>query len=77
MLKEHEVFGTVEAVKTVADLFAPVSGELLAVNPQLESAEIVNEDPYEKGWLVKLKVADPAAVQGLLDAAAYRQLIGE
>ncbi len=77
VLKEHEVFGTVEAVKTVADLFAPVSGELLAVNPQLESAEIVNEDPYEKGWLVKLKVADPAAVQGLLDAAAYRQLIGE
>ena len=77
VLKEHEVFGTVEAVKTVADHFAPVSGELLAVNPQLESAEIVNEDPYEKGWLVKLKVADPAAVQGLLDAAAYRQLIGE
>jgi glycine cleavage system H protein len=76
-LKEHEVFGTVEAVKTVADLFAPVAGEILELNPQLDIAEIVNQDPYSSGWLVKMKVADPAAVNALLDAAAYRQLTGE
>jgi glycine cleavage system H protein len=76
-VKEHEVFGTVEAVKTVADLFAPVSGELLALNPLLDSAEIVNQDPYNDGWLVKMKVENPAAVQALLDAEAYRQLTGE
>ena len=76
-LKEHEIFGTVEAVKTVADLFAPVAGEILELNPQLDIAEIVNQDPYNAGWLVKMKVADPAAVNALLDAAAYRQLTGE
>lgn len=77
VLKEHEVFGTVEAVKTVADLFAPVAGELLETNPQLDSAEIVNQDPYKEGWLVKMKVADPSALQALLDAEAYRKLTGE
>jgi glycine cleavage system H protein len=76
-VKENEVFGTVEAVKTVADLFAPVAGELLALNPLLDSAEIVNQDPYNDGWLVKMKVENPAAVQALLDAEAYRQLTGE
>jgi glycine cleavage system H protein len=76
-LKEHEVFGTVEAVKTVADLFAPVAGEILELNSELDSAEIVNQDAYGKGWLIKLKVAGPAALEGLLDAAAYRQLTGE
>ncbi|MEI6651251.1 MAG: glycine cleavage system protein GcvH [Chlorobiaceae bacterium] len=76
-LKEHEIFGTVEAVKTVADLFAPVAGEILELNPQLDIAEIVNQDPYSAGWLVKMKVADPADVSALLDAAAYRQLTGE
>ncbi len=76
-VKEHEVFGTVEAVKTVADLFAPVAGELLALNPLLDSAEIVNQDPYNDGWLVKMKVENPAAIQALLDAEAYRQLTGE
>ncbi|MEI6756732.1 MAG: glycine cleavage system protein GcvH [Chlorobium sp.] len=76
-LKEHEVFGTVEAVKTVADLFAPVAGEILELNTQLDNAEIVNQEPYKSGWLVKLKVADPASVQALLDAEAYRQLTGE
>ncbi len=76
-LKEHEVFGTVEAVKTVADLFAPVAGEILEVNTGLDNAEIVNQDPYNTGWLIKLKVADPAAVAALLDAGAYRQLTGE
>jgi len=76
-LKEHEVFGTVEAVKTVADLFAPVAGEILESNTELDNAEVVNQDPYTSGWLVKMKVADPAAVSALLDAAAYRQLTGE
>jgi glycine cleavage system H protein len=76
-LKEHEVFGTVEAVKTVADLFAPVAGELLELNPLLDSAEIVNQDPYNDGWLVKMKVVSPAAIDALLDAEAYRQLTGE
>lgn len=76
-LKEHEVFGTVEAVKTVADLFAPVAGEIVEVNTELDNAEIVNQDPYGKGWLVKIKVANPAAVTALLDAEAYRQLTGE
>nr|Q3APU2.1 RecName: Full=Glycine cleavage system H protein [Chlorobium chlorochromatii CaD3] len=75
-LKTHESFGTVEAVKTVADLFAPVAGEIVASNPELASAEVVNQDPYN-AWLIKMKVANPAEVEALLDAAAYRQLIGE
>jgi len=77
MLKEHEVFGTVEAVKTVAELFAPVAGEIIALNDHLDNAEVVNQDPYKAGWLIKLKVTDPAAVGALLDAEAYRQLTGE
>ena len=76
-LKEHEVFGTVEAVKTVADLFAPVAGEILELNTQLDNAEIVNQDPYNNGWLVKIKVDNPVSVKELLDASAYRQLVGE
>jgi glycine cleavage system H protein len=76
-LKEHEVFGTVEAVKTVADLFAPVAGEILEVNGALDAAEIVNKDPYGEGWLVKIRIDDPASVAELLDAVAYRQLTGE
>ena len=76
-LKEHEVFGTVEAVKTVADLFAPVAGQILEVNTGLGNAEVVNQDPYNAGWLVKMNVADAAAVNALLDAEAYRQLTGE
>ncbi|MEI7787119.1 MAG: glycine cleavage system protein GcvH [Chlorobiaceae bacterium] len=76
-LKEHEVFGTVEAVKTVADLFAPVAGEILEVNTQLDNAEIVNQDPYSNGWLVRIKVENPEEVNALLDATAYRQLTGE
>ncbi len=76
-LKEHEMLGTIEAVKTVADLFAPVAGQILEANTGLDNAEVVNQDPYNAGWLVKIKVADPAAVNALLDAAAYRQLTGE
>ena len=71
------MFGTVEAVKTVADLFAPVAGEILELNTLLDNAEIVNQEPYSNGWLVRIKVDSPTAVDALLDAAAYRQLIGE
>lgn len=71
-LDQEEVFGTIEAVKTVSDLFMPVSGELLEVNPKLENGpELVNEDPYGDGWMVKIKVSDTGEVDALLDAAAY------
>jgi glycine cleavage system H protein len=73
----HEVFGTVEAVKTVADLYAPVAGEIVAVNESLDAAEIVNSSPYREGWIVKLKVDSPEAVAALLSPADYRALIGE
>lgn len=76
-LRQHDVFGTVEAVKTVADLFAPVAGEIIETNSQLDNAEIVNQDPYGAGWLVRIKVTDPGSMATLLDAAAYRQLTGE
>ncbi|NTU68010.1 MAG: glycine cleavage system protein GcvH [Chlorobiaceae bacterium] len=74
---EHDVFGTVEAVKTVADLYAPVAGEVVAVNEALDAAEIVNSSPYAEGWIVKLKVESPDAVAALLSPAEYRALIGE
>ncbi|NTW84315.1 MAG: glycine cleavage system protein GcvH [Chlorobiaceae bacterium] len=76
-VKDHEVFGTVEAVKTVADLFAPVAGEIIEINPLLDNAEIVNQDPYGNGWLVKMRVENHASLASLLDAAAYHQLTGE
>ncbi len=76
-LEAEEVFGTVEAVKTVSDLFMPVSGEILEFNDGLESdPELVNTDPYGKGWMIKVKVSDPAQVNGLLTAEAYAELIG-
>lgn len=70
-------FGSVEAVKTVSDLFMPVSGEVLEVNPALEAQpELVNSDPYGEGWMIKVAVADAAELDNLLDAAAYAVLIG-
>ena len=67
-----DVFGTVEAVKTVSDLFLPVAGTITELNPELKNApELVNNDPYGKGWMVKMTVNDPADVQALMDAAAY------
>ncbi len=76
-LEEGEVFGTVEAVKTVSDLFIPVSGEILEFNTDLEDApELVNDDPYGKGWMVKISVADAAQLDNLLSAEAYKELIG-
>ena len=73
-----EVFGTVEAVKTVSDLFMPVSGTVSEVNPALEaSPELVNQDPYGQGWMVKVTVNNPADAEALLDATAYQALVGE
>jgi glycine cleavage system H protein len=67
-----DVFGTVEAVKTVSDLFLPVAGTVNELNPELKNApELVNTDPYGKGWMVKMTVNDPADVEALMDAAAY------
>jgi glycine cleavage system H protein len=76
-LAGEEVFGTIEAVKTVSDLFLPVAGTIAEINPELEAEpELVNTDPYGAGWIVKLTVNNPADIEGLLDAAAYKALIG-
>ena len=76
-LRAGEVFGTVEAVKTVSDLFLPVDGTILALNPALTDApDLVNTDPYGKGWMIKLEVKNPTQVADLLDAAAYGSLVG-
>lgn len=77
-LDKGEVFGTIEVVKTVSDLFLPIGGEVLEVNPELEEhPELVNQDPYGKGWLVKIKPTDPSEMDSLLDAEAYKRLINE
>jgi glycine cleavage system H protein len=74
---QHEVFGTVEAVKTVSDLFMPVSGEVLEVNPTLDgSPELVNSEPYENGWMIKVKMSNPDEISGLMSVEAYKSLIG-
>jgi glycine cleavage system H protein len=71
------IFGSVEAVKTVSDLFLPVSGTILEVNSELNNApELVNTDPYGKGWMVKISLANPDEVTGLMDAATYRASVG-
>lgn len=76
-LEMEEVFGSVEAVKTVSDLFMPLSGEIIEFNEELESEpETVNSDAYGKGWMIKIKMSDASQVEGLLDAAAYGELIG-
>ena len=77
-MDQNEVFGTIEAVKTVSDLFMPLSGEITEVNSQLEDApESVNESPYENGWMIKIKLSDKSELDGLLDVAAYKELIGQ
>lgn len=77
-VKQGEVFGTIEAVKTVSDLFAPVSGKIIEYNNKLETnAEIVNKDPYGEGWLVKIEISNPEELNNLLDAEAYKALIGK
>jgi glycine cleavage system H protein len=73
----HGAFGTVEAVKTVADLFAPVAGEIVEVNGGLDDAAIVNSDPYGEGWIVRMKLDNVADAESLLSPEDYRALIGE
>ena len=75
-LDKGEVFGTVEAVKTVSDIFMPVSGKVIEINPRLEDQpELVNKDPYGEGWLIKVELAEPAQINDLLDAKDYEKLI--
>ncbi len=77
-LDKEETFGTIEAVKTVSDLFMPMSGEVLEFNEELESSpDIVNNDPYGKGWIIKIKLSDPSEADELLTAEKYKELIGE
>lgn len=77
-LEAGEVFGTIEVVKTVSDLFLPVGGEILEVNPELEEhPELVNQDPYGKGWLVRIRPTDVSEMDKLMDAEAYKQIINE
>jgi glycine cleavage system H protein len=76
-LSKDSTFGTVEAVKTVSDLFMPVSGTISEVNPALESnPELVNQEAYQNGWMVKIELSNPSELDELLDAAAYKALIG-
>ena len=76
-LNAGDVFGTVEAVKTVSDLYLPISGIISELNPDLsKSPELVNDDPYDKGWMIKMKVNNAADVEKLLDAAAYETMVG-
>jgi glycine cleavage system H protein len=75
-IDKEEVFGTVEAVKTVSDLFMPLSGEILTFNPDLEDApETVNSDPYGAGWMIRIKLSDTSELDGLLSADDYKDLI--
>jgi glycine cleavage system H protein len=76
-LEKEEVFGSVEAVKTVSDLFMPISGEILELNENLDgNPELVNTDPYNEGWMVKVKITDSTELDSLLDAEGYKDLIG-
>jgi glycine cleavage system H protein len=76
-LERHAVFGTIEAVKTVSDLFLPMSGTITELNAGLEThPELVNKDPYGQGWMVKMTLSNPAEKSDLLSAEAYRQMIG-
>ena len=76
-VEKDEVFGSVEAVKTVSDLFMPLSGEVIEFNEELEDEpELVNKDPYGKGWMIKLTISDDSQIADLLDAQTYQDLIG-
>lgn len=75
-LDAHEVFGTIEAVKTVSDMFIPVSGEIVEFNEELESnPELINSDPYGKGWIIKVKMSDDSQVNDLMNAADYEGIL--
>lgn len=76
-LDKEEVFGTIEAVKTVSDMFMPVSGEVLEVNPAIEDApDLVNKDPFGEGWMIKISIADSSQLDELLSAEQYKELLG-
>ncbi|WP_299059344.1 glycine cleavage system protein GcvH [uncultured Polaribacter sp.] len=75
-VEEGEIFGSVEAVKTVSDLFMPLTGEVIEFNTELEDdPELVNSNPYDKGWMIKIEISDPSQIENLLDAEAYKELI--
>jgi glycine cleavage system H protein len=75
-LEKSDVFGAIEAVKTVADAFMPVSGKIVEINANLESSpESVNKDPYQEGWMIKIEMSDPSEADSLLDAEAYKALL--
>ena len=75
-IQKEAVFGSVEAVKTVSDLFMPLTGEVLEVNKDIDSApEIVNKDPYGKGWMIKIKISNPSEIAELLDVEEYKKLV--
>jgi glycine cleavage system H protein len=77
-VKAHATFGTIEAVKAVSDLFAPLSGTVTEVNPELaKTPELVNREPYGKGWMVKIRIADPSEVAALMDAEAYARTVAK
>lgn len=77
-LEQGEVFGTIEVVKTVSDLFLPMGGEIVEVNPELEEhPELVNKDPYGEGWIIRIKPTDASQMDELLDAEAYKKIINE
>ena len=76
-LEKEEVFGSIEAVKTVSDLFMPINGKVLLFNEKLENEpELINLDPYEEGWIIKITISDIAELDELLDASAYQELVG-
>lgn len=76
-IAQNDVFGTVEAVKTVSDLYMPIGGEIIEVNSKLNNdPELVNTDPYGEGWMIKIKISDASELDSLMDVAAYKGLIG-
>ncbi|OIQ26949.1 MAG: glycine cleavage system protein H [Crocinitomix sp. MedPE-SWsnd] len=76
-LDAEEVFGSIEAVKTVSDLFMPIAGEVTQINEEIESnPEVINSDAYNAGWLIKVKISDASQIEGLMSAEAYQELIG-
>jgi glycine cleavage system H protein len=77
-IKKGESFGTIEAVKTVSDMFAPCSGKVLELNKELtDNPEFINNDPYGKGWMVKIEISDAAELDELMDSGAYKSLVGQ
>ena len=75
-VEKDEVFGSIEAVKTVSDLFIPVTSTILEVNPEIDSSpELINQDPYGNGWIIRVKLSDPSQVDGLLSAGEYKELV--